>query len=87
MFHEFLPLGAVVNLEYYLGILCHLREAIHRKQPNLLEDNLWKLDHDNAPTHMSLLVQEFFAKNKTVMICNHCINQIWLPVTFSSSRE
>ena len=34
----------------------------------LWQNNSWKLHHDNAPAHNSLLVREFLAKNNTVVL-------------------
>jgi len=33
--HEFVPRGQVVNKQLYLGVLVHLRDAMHRKVPEL----------------------------------------------------
>ena len=33
--HEFLPQGLVVNKEYYLDVMCRLREAISQKRTEL----------------------------------------------------
>lgn len=68
VYHEFLPPGRTVNKEYYLEVLRRLREAIRRKRPHLWRNNSWKLHHDNAPAHTSLLVREFLTKNNTVMM-------------------
>ncbi|XP_032690622.1 uncharacterized protein LOC116853602 [Odontomachus brunneus] len=35
---------------------------------DLWRNNSWQLHHDNAPTHTSLLVREFLARNNTVMM-------------------
>ena len=48
MLREFLPLGATINKEYYVGILRRLREAIRRKWPDLWKESLWKLHHITA---------------------------------------
>ena len=33
--YEFLPTGQTVNKEYYLSVMRHLREAIHKKRAEL----------------------------------------------------
>ena len=81
--HEFVPEGQTVNKEYYLAVLRHLREAIHRKRTDLWADNSWIFYHDNAPSHSSLISTVFLAKHETKVLLSHRIRQIWLPVTFS----
>lgn len=66
--HEFLPPGRTVNKEYYLQVLRNLREAIRRKRRELWRNNSWILPHDNAPAHTALLIQQFLAKNNTVVM-------------------
>ena len=58
--HEFVPEGQAVNKEYYLDVLRHLREAVWRKRPDSWAGNLLIFHHDNAPSHSSLIVTEFF---------------------------
>ena len=45
-----------------------LREAVGRKRSQLLQNQRWVLHHDNAPTHSSLLVRNFLAKNETTVV-------------------
>ncbi|UYV69131.1 hypothetical protein LAZ67_6002522 [Cordylochernes scorpioides] len=66
--HEFLPQGRTVNKEYYLQVMCNLREAIRQKRPDLWKNKSWLLHHDNAPAYTSLLVRDFLAKNNTLMM-------------------
>ncbi|UYV70805.1 hypothetical protein LAZ67_8000693, partial [Cordylochernes scorpioides] len=66
--HEFLPQGRTVNKEYYLQVMCNLREAIRQKRPDLWKNKNWLFHHDNAPAHTSLLVRELLAKNNTLMM-------------------
>ena len=65
---EFLPQGRAVNKEYYLEVMCRLREAIRKKRPELWKNRSWILHHDNAPAHSSLLVRNFLAKNNTIIV-------------------
>ncbi|CAK9827582.1 Mariner Mos1 transposase [Anthophora retusa] len=65
---EFLPDGQTVNKEYYLSVMRRLRENIRRKRPDVWKNNSWILRHDNAPSHTSILVREFLAKNSTNVI-------------------
>ena len=63
--YEFLPTRQTVNKEYYVGVMRHLREAIHKKRPELWANNSWILHHDNVPSHTALFLREFFAKDST----------------------
>ena len=80
-YYGFLPQGATVTKEYYLRLLRRLCETVGRKQPYLCKENSWKLHHDNGPVNTSLLILEFQAKNRTVMIAQCPICQIWSHVT------
>jgi len=53
--HEFVPCGQMVNKQLYQEILAHLRDAVCRKRPELWENQIWMLQHDNEPAHSSLL--------------------------------
>ena len=48
----------------YTDILRRLGDAVRRKCPEKWRTNFWFLLHDNAPTHLSVLVKDFLAKNK-----------------------
>ena len=41
--YKFLPTGQIVNKEYYLSVMRHLREAIRKKRPELWTNNSWIL--------------------------------------------
>ena len=49
--HEFLPQGRTVNKEYYLEVMCRLREAIRQKRTELWKNQSRILHHDNAQRH------------------------------------
>jgi hypothetical protein len=51
--YEFIPEGRTVNKEIYVEILCGLRDAVRKKQPEMWARNSWFLLHDNAPAHRS----------------------------------
>jgi transposase len=61
--HSYAPEGETINKEYYLEIICHLRDAIRRKRPDLWASHNWQLHHDNAPAHSSHLIQSFLVKH------------------------
>jgi len=66
--HEFVPRGQTVNKEFYVAVLKRLREAVRWKRPQLWTNRSWVLHHDNAPAHLSFLVRNFLAKNKTTVV-------------------
>ena len=66
--HELLPQDRTVNKEFYLEIMRRLREAIRQKRTELWKTQSWILHHDNAPADTFMLVREFLAKNKTVIM-------------------
>ena len=61
--YELLPESQTINKEYYLEVMCRLREAIRQKRIKLWKNQSWILHHDKAPPHTS-----FLAKNKTVIM-------------------
>ena len=66
--HEYAPEGQIINKEYYLEILRHLRDAVRRKRPNMWAAKNFQLHHDNAPAHSAHVVQAFLAKNSMPLI-------------------
>ncbi|KAJ4435710.1 hypothetical protein ANN_18326 [Periplaneta americana] len=54
--------------ETHLAILRHLHDAVRRKWPNLWQGQNWVLHHDNTPAHRSLLVSEFLAQYKRLVL-------------------
>jgi len=57
--HEFVPRGETVNKGFCLKVMKRLGEAMRRKWPEAWTNKTWKLHHDNAPAHASLLISEF----------------------------
>jgi len=66
--HEFLPRGQMVSEQLYEEVLARLRDAVHRKRPELWENQTWMLHHDNAPAHVSLLIRSYLAKHQTSVV-------------------
>jgi transposase len=60
--HSYAPAGQIINKEYYLEVIRHLRDAVQRKRLDLWASRNWQLHHDNAPAHSSQLIQSFLAK-------------------------
>jgi len=58
---EFVLQGQTVNKQCYHEVLERLRERVHRVRPEIADT--WILDHDNAPCHTAISVNEYFTKN------------------------
>jgi histone-lysine N-methyltransferase SETMAR len=43
-------------------------KAVRRKHPENYGTNIWFILHDNAPTHRSVLVKDFIAKNNVTAL-------------------
>ncbi|UYV65759.1 hypothetical protein LAZ67_3005353 [Cordylochernes scorpioides] len=67
---EFVPAGQTITGEYYLNFLKRLIARIRRIRPEYRDEDSWCLLHDNAPSHSSLIVRRFLAKNN-VCVLNH----------------
>ena len=57
---EFVPPGRTVNATFYVEALKRLKKRVVGVRPEIA--NTWVLHHNNAPSHASLLVREFLAK-------------------------
>jgi hypothetical protein len=58
---------AFFDIDGLVQVLQRLHEAVHRKQHDKWQGQ-WFLHHDNAPSHTSLVVQQFFAKKNIPVI-------------------
>jgi len=63
VYFEFIPQSQTVN-QTYLEILKWSHEAVHRKEPELWQNN-WILKCGDAPVHKALSVQLFLAQKLT----------------------
>jgi hypothetical protein len=54
---EFFSPGQMVNEKFYCDVLRRLREYIQCKSSGKWRNNSWALHHDNAPAHVSFIVQ------------------------------
>jgi len=79
---EFVPTGRTVNSGFYCEVLRRLREKVRRHRPQLWSEQTWLLHHDNAPSHTSVLTQQFLAKNKIVVIRQPPYSPVWAPCDF-----
>jgi len=84
---EFVPTGQNVNSGFYCDVLRRLRENLRRRRPKLWREQTWLLHHDNAPSHTSVLTQQYLAKNKIAVIPTHRTPLIWHPVTSSCFQK
>jgi len=60
----FVPRGQMINKQLYVEVLARLGEVVHRKRPELRENQTWMLHHDNAPVQASLLIRTYLAKHQ-----------------------
>jgi hypothetical protein len=51
-----------VNSGLYYGVLQRLRENVQRRRRDLWRKQTWLFHHDNTPSHISVLTQQFLAK-------------------------
>ena len=65
---EYAPTGQTINKEYYIQILKRLREAVRRKRPHFWSSSNWLLHHNNAPAHLSNLLQQFLSKHSIALL-------------------
>ena len=70
MHKEFFLTGQTVNSGFYCDVLRRLRKNVRRGCPKLRREPTWLLHHDNAPSHTSVLTQQFLAKNKMAVTPN-----------------
>ena len=66
--HKYDPPGQTINKEYYLNVLCWLRDAIRWKWPQLWTTGDWQLHHNNTPLHASRLMQSFLVKHQVTQV-------------------
>ena len=67
----------VRNEEYYLEVMCRLREVIRQIHTGLWENESWILHHDNALAQTSMLVRKVVRsiRNTTLKLCADCVKQ------------
>jgi hypothetical protein len=78
--HSYAPEGQTIDKEYYLEVICHLRDAVWLKRPDLWASCNWQLHYDNAPAHSSHLIQSFLAKHSIPVVRQASYSQTWLLV-------
>ena len=64
---EFVLPGQTVNQQFYLKLLQRLHVSVQKKWPEMWSSGDWFLHHNDAPAHTAFSVQQFLAKNMTVI--------------------
>jgi hypothetical protein len=85
VYHEFIPLGECVTGHLHVQVLHMLRDAVRGSGETNSRQGQWFLQHDNAPSHTSLVVQQFLAEKNIQSSPNHRTLRISLRVTHSCS--
>jgi hypothetical protein len=67
MHHEFVLSGQSVTGHFYMQVLQGLRDAVLRKRRDEWQGQRF-LHHDNAPSHTSLVVQQFLVEENIPVI-------------------
>jgi len=80
--HEFVPHGQMVNQQLYQEVLAWLRDSVHRKRPELWENQTWMLHHDNPPADTSLLICSYLAKHQTSVVSHPPYSPDLAPADF-----
>ena len=68
--------------EYYFEVRSRLRKTIWQNCTELWKNQSWIWHHDNAPAHTSMLVCEFLAKHKTVIMPQPSYSLDLVPADF-----
>jgi hypothetical protein len=79
---EFIP----GNKDMYTDTLHNFRDMVRRKCPQKLRTNSWCLLHDNTPSHWSVLVKNFLAKNTVTTLEHPLYSLTWLQLVFTCSN-
>ena len=66
----------------HTDILRHLRDAVSTKRPEIWRANRSFLLHDNAPSHCSVLVKDFLAKNNLTIMQHPLYSPNLAPADF-----
>lgn len=65
---EFVPAGQTVNATFYLEVLKRLLLRIRRVRPQKYQTGKWMLLHDNAPSHTSIMVQQYLTQHGVTVL-------------------
>jgi len=76
---EFVPPGQTVNQTFYREVLERLRKKVAHVRPGT--EHTWMLQHDNAPCHTAVSIDEFLAEKNIPVVPQPPICWISVPVT------
>lgn len=80
--HEFLPKGHTLNAAFYKEVIQRLLARIRRVRPEFYQTGDWFLLQDNAPSHSSILVNQFLAKRQVTSIVHPPYSPDLAPADF-----
>jgi len=72
----------MVNKHLHQQVLAHLWDGVHRKRPELWENQTWMLHHDNVRAHVSLLIHSYLAKYQTSVVLHSSYSPDLAPEDF-----
>ncbi len=79
--HIDLPRGCTINAVFYVEVLKRLHETVRWKRQEMWKSG-WLLHHDNAPSHTSLLVQEFMTGKNIIAVLHAHYSPDLVPCDF-----
>ena len=79
---EIVPTGRNVNSGFCCEVLRRLGENVRRLRPKLWREQPWLLHNDNAPSHTSVLTQQFLTKNKMAVTPHQTYSPDLAPCDF-----
>ena len=68
--------GQIINSDYYLSVLKRLHERICRKEPDLWQVQLWVIQYDNADSHTTITVKQFFVAKTATTVVEHDFSEL-----------
>ena len=66
VYKEFVPPGQTVDQTFYRQVLERLRKRLARVRPGIART--WMLQHDNAPCHTAVFINEFLAEKSIPVV-------------------
>ena len=84
--HKYAPSNQTLNKGHYLNVLNLFRVSTRPIPVQLWAMGGWQLDHNNAPTHASHLVQSFWWNIRSPRWLSPTTPQIWHPVNSDFSH-
>ena len=82
---EFVPQGQTANAALYLEVLKRLKRRVARVGPDIKD--VFKLHHDNAPSHTAFNVTTYLTQGKTPVVPQPPCSPDLVPCDFFSSPD